>query len=106
MPRGRAENQLRLQARIVEIGALRHTPAGLPALDLRLEHESTQQEAGQSRQVRAALRAVALGAMAERLGRQVIGSQACFSGFLASPQRTRSVVFHIQDFQQDQFQGA
>ena len=105
-PRGDAVNQLRLIACIVEIGAPRHTPAGLPALDLRLEHESTQEEAGQARQVRTVLRAVALGATAERLGRQSVGSRWCFSGFLASPRQASSVVLHIQDFQQDQFQGA
>ena len=88
------------------MGALRHTPAGLPAQDLRLEHESTIEEAGQARQVKAALKAVALGAVAERLCRQAVGSRWCFSGFLASPRSAKSVVLHIQDFQQDQFQGA
>jgi len=99
-------NQLHLTACIALLGAPRHTPAGLPALDLRLEHESTIDEAGQARQVKAALRAVALGAVAERLGRQPVGSRWCFSGFLASPRSAKSVVLHIQDFQQDQFQGA
>ena len=99
-------NQLRLSACIVELGVPRHTPAGLPGLDLRLEHESSLIEAGQARQVKAALKAIALGAVAERLGRQAIGSQWCFTGFLASPRNAKTVVFHIQDFQQDQFQGA
>ncbi len=77
----------------------------MPALDLRLEHESRVEEAGQARQVRAALRAIALGAVAERLGSQALGSSWCFSGFVASPRNAKSVVFHIQDFQPDQFQG-
>ncbi|MCL1960421.1 MAG: primosomal replication protein N [Desulfovibrionaceae bacterium] len=104
MPPGGA-NALCLTARIVELGAPRHTPAGLPALDLRLEHESTVQEAGQPRQAKAALKAVALGAVAERLGKQAVGSLWRFTGFLASPRNAKTVVFHIQDFQQDQFQG-
>jgi primosomal replication protein N len=33
-------NQLLLTAVVAELGALRFTPAGLPAIDLRLEHES------------------------------------------------------------------
>jgi len=100
-------NQLRLTARIVEIGAQRFTPAGLPAIDLRLEHESLIEEAGQPRQVKAALKAVALGAVAERLGRQAAGFSGSFSGFLASARNAKTAVFHIQDFfQQDQFQGA
>ena len=98
-------NHVVLTASISEAKPLRYTPAGLPALDLRLEHESSVEEAGQARQVKAALKAVALGAVAERLGRQTIGSRWRFSGFLASPRHAKSVVFHIQDFQQDQFQG-
>lgn len=98
-------NQVRLSARVVEAGALRHTPAGLPALDLLLEHESEVEQLGQVRKVRLVLKALALGTLAERLATQAIGSHWRFSGFLASPRRGRQVVFHIQDFQQDQFQG-
>ena len=46
-------NQTRLTASIVEIGAVRLTPAGVPALDARLEHESEVEEGGSSRQVKA-----------------------------------------------------
>jgi primosomal replication protein N len=31
---------------------MRYTPAGLPALNLKLEHESEVKEAGQTRQVK------------------------------------------------------
>jgi primosomal replication protein N len=94
-------NQLVLTACIVELDALRYTPAGLPALNMRLEHESDMQEAGQTRQVKAAMKAVAFGAMAERLVKQAIGSAWRFSGFLATPRNGKHVVFHIQEFQQD-----
>ena len=99
-------NTTRLTAVIAETSPLRFTPAGLPALDVRLEHESQLEEAGSTRSVRLALKAVALGAVAERLVKQSVGSQWQFSGFLASPRNAKSVVLHIQDFQQDQFQGA
>ena len=99
-------NLTRLTAVIAESNPLRFTPAGLPALDLRLEHESQVEEAGSQRTVRLVLKAVALGAMAERLAKQPIGSQWLFSGFLASPRNAQSVVLHIQEFQQDQIQGA
>ena len=98
-------NQLRLSATLAEAGALRHTPAGLPALDMRLEHESSIQEDGQMRQVKAQLRAIALGTVAERLARQPIGSSWCFSGFLASPRQGKHVVLHVQDFQQNPSHG-
>ncbi|GAC1389707.1 MAG: primosomal replication protein N [Variovorax sp.] len=96
----RAANQLLLTACVAEAGALRHTPAGLPAIDLKLEHESSIEEAGQSRQVKAALKAVAFGAVAERLARQTLGSLWLFQGFLATPRNGKHAVFHIQDFQQ------
>jgi len=51
--------------------------------------------------VKASLKALAVGAMAERLGRQAVGSQWRFTGFLASPRNGKHVVLHIQDFQQD-----
>jgi len=94
-------NHVVLTAGIVEAKALRYTPAGLPALDLRLEHESSVEEAGQSRQVKAVIKAVALGSLAERLGVQAIGKVLRFSGFLATPRNGKFVVLHIQEFQQD-----
>lgn len=80
---------------------MRYTPVGLPALDLRLEHESSIQEAGQERQVKAAVKAVAFGAMAERLAKQAIGSAWRFNGFVATPRNGKNLVFHIQEFSQD-----
>ena len=96
-------NQTILSARIAEAQALRYTPAGLPALDLRLEHESETLEAGTQRQVRVEIRAVAFGTDAETLARQAIGSGLRFTGFLAAPRHGKHPVLHIQSFQQDQF---
>lgn len=96
-----ALNQLLLSAAITELAALRFTPAGLPALDLRLEHASTRDEAGQARQVKAVLKAVAFGSVAERLARQALGSGWRFQGFLANPRNGKNPVLHITDFQQD-----
>jgi primosomal replication protein N len=94
-------NQLVLSARIAQAGTLRYTPAGLPALDFSLEHESELSEAGQARQVKVAVKAVAFGAVAETLGRQPIGSSWNFTGFLATPRNGKHPVFHIQSFVQD-----
>ncbi len=94
-------NQLVLGAAIAELDPMRYTPAGLPALNMRLMHESDVQEAGQMRQVKAVIGAVAFGAVAERLGRQAIGSVWRFQGFLATPRNGKHPVFHIQEFQQD-----
>ena len=97
-------NQVVLTAYIAEASALRYTPAGLPALDFRLEHESELTEAGQKRQVKVAVKAVAFGSVAETLGRQTIGSLWRFTGFLATPRNGKHPVLHIQSFQQDSVQ--
>jgi primosomal replication protein N len=94
-------NQLVLTACIAGVDPLRYTPAGLPALNISLEHASEIQEAGQSRQVKATLKAVAFGAMAERLAKQAVGSTWRFNGFLATPRNGKHVVLHVQEFQQD-----
>ena len=94
-------NQTILSARIAEAQALRYTPAGLPALDLRLEHESEVREADATRQVRVEVKAVAFGTDAETLARQAIGSAFRFTGFLAAPRHGKHPVLHIQSFQQD-----
>jgi primosomal replication protein N len=94
-------NRTELSACIVEQAALRYTPAGLPALDLILEHASEIEEAGQLRKVQLKLRALAFGSLAERLVKQAVGSVWTFKGFLATPRQGKSVVLHIQEFQQD-----
>jgi primosomal replication protein N len=94
-------NQLVLSASISEASALRYTPAGLPALDFRLEHQSEVTEAGQPRQVNMAIKAVAFGSLAETLGKQAIGSSWKFTGFLATPRNGKHPVLHSQSFQQD-----
>jgi primosomal replication protein N len=92
-------NQLVLVGRIAEIGAMRHTPVGIPAVDMVLEHESEVQQAYQPRKIRATVKAVAFGAVAEGLLRQEMGSVWCFKGFVSTARNSKRVVFHIQDFQ-------
>ena len=94
-------NRTELNACIAEQAALRYTPAGLPALDLILEHASEVEEAGQMRKIQLKIRALAIGPLAERLVKQAVGSVWTFKGFLATPRQGKSVVLHIQEFQQD-----
>jgi primosomal replication protein N len=94
-------NHARLLAVIAERAAMRYTPAGLPALDLILEHSSEQNEVDNRRKVQLRIRALALGEVAERLNGKEMGSSWLFGGFLATPRQGKSVVLHIQDFQQD-----
>lgn len=90
-------NRLVLNAAIVERSAMRYTPADLPALDMRLAHESMVAEAGHQRQVRMELKSVVIGPMAEQLNRVELGVTRDFAGFLASQRNGRGVVFHITE---------
>lgn len=90
-----------LSGRVAQLKPLRYTPAGVPALDLELTHTSQATEAGAPRQVTLTLRCLALGTVAERLAAQAIGTTGRFQGFLANRGRSKSVLFHIQDFHKD-----
>ncbi len=85
-----------LTARIVERGALRTTPAGLPALDLSLGHESETVQLGKPRKVSLELRARAVGELTASLLAAELGMEHCFEGFLGSQRNGRGVVFNIQ----------
>ena len=87
-----------LGAVIAEVEPLRYTPAGIPALILRLDNESECQEAETSRKVTMLIKAMAFGALAERLVKQPVGSQWEFQGFLANGRGGKQIVFHIQEF--------
>jgi primosomal replication protein N len=94
-------NHVVLTATVAELSALRHTPAGIPVMEFKLEHASQQMEAGQMRQVKATMKAMAFGTLAEQMGQQSLGSQWRFSGFLSSTRNGKSVALHIQDLSQE-----
>ncbi len=93
-----AGNQFELLARVVQVQSLRYTPAGIPVINLVLEHESTVTELDTPRLVKLLLKAVAFGAKAETLSRQGLESVLQCHGFLANARNGKGVVFHIQDF--------
>jgi len=88
-------NRLLLSAQLVERAALRYTPAGLPALDLSLKHESAVSEDGQPRQVSMEMRAVAIGAVTKGLLVAELGSMSLYTGFITSARNGRGLLFHI-----------
>jgi primosomal replication protein N len=93
-----AGNLLQLSAVVVQVQSLRYTPAGVPAVNLVLEHGSTVTEVDTPREVKLQLKAVAFGSLAETLSRQALDSACRFHGFLANARNGKGVVFHIQDF--------
>ena len=94
-------NAVVLTACITEVHALRYTPAGIPALQLVLEHQSEVQDGQGKRQVKMVLKAMAFGSLAERLVNQAVGSNWKFQGYLSNARAGKSVVLQIQNFSQD-----
>jgi len=92
-------NTVKLTARIAGASPLRYTPAGIPALNLVLEHESEIEEAGVTRQVKLTVRAVVFGALAEVSARSELGKLQFFTGFLINARTSKSLVFHIQSIE-------
>ena len=97
-------NQLVLTACLVEVSPLRYTPAGLPALNFSLESDAEVQEmgdqSGSKRQVKVSLKALAIGHLAESIGKQALGSVWKFTGYLGAARQGKNIVFHIQEFNQ------
>lgn len=90
-------NRLVLQAQLLERGAVRYTPAGLPALDMSLKHESQLTEAGHPRKVSVEIRAVAIGEITQPLAKLAIGAESGFAGFISAQRNGRGVVFHVTE---------
>jgi len=94
-------NTVVLTACIAGVQTLRYTPAGIPALQLVIEHQSEVQDVQGKRQVKMVLKAIAFGTLAERLASQAVGSHWRFQGYLSNSRAGKSVVLQIQDFSQE-----
>ena len=93
-------NQFQFVACIAERDILRYTPAGIPIVSARLEHRSTQMEAGIARLIEFEMSALAVGEISGRFNRAELGKVFQFGGFLARKNRnSKSLVFHIVDFE-------
>jgi len=92
-------NRLVLSAQLVARGAVRYTPAGLPALDLSLKHESQVTQDGSPRQVSMEIKARVVGDITRLVERLEIGSHQGFAGFLGSQRNGRGIVFHVTEVQ-------
>jgi primosomal replication protein N len=92
-------NRVRLHAKLVALGDLRYTPAGIAVLQVGLHHQAAVAEAGIERQLDFELEAIAVGDAAQRLGRQALGTALDIDGFLAPrSKRSHSLRLHITEF--------
>ncbi len=93
-------NQFQFVASIAERDVIRYTPAGIPVVTAKLQHQSEQTEAGIKRLVEFELTAFAAGEISGRLNRAGLGEMFRFTGFMARRNRnSKSLVFHIVDFE-------
>jgi primosomal replication protein N len=94
------QNRLELSGRLLELGKLRHTPAGLAALEFKLAHESEQDEAGGRRKVQAEIGAIAFESQARLLAGRPLGSAVRVLGFLsARSRRGKKLVLHVTNIE-------
>ena len=92
-------NRLQLNARLTHKEPIRFTPAGAAVLSVRVEHRSTQTEAGRPREVNFEAECVALGEIAQQLEAIATGTDLELTGFVAARSKlSRLLVFHINGF--------
>jgi primosomal replication protein N len=85
-----------LSGRLLELGALRYTPAGVAAVEFRLAHDSEQHEAGGQRKIQAEIGAIAFETQAKLLTGRPLGSAVKVQGFLsAKSKRSKKLVLHV-----------
>jgi primosomal replication protein N len=88
-------NEVVIDGRLMQRGALRYTPAGTPAIDFVLEHSSLQSEAGSERRAQCKITAVALGDAAVKVRALSTNRTVRITGFLAQRGRSeQQVVLH------------
>jgi primosomal replication protein N len=89
-----------LSGRLLELGALRYTPAGVAALEFKLAHESEQDEAGARRTIRAEVSAIAFETQAQLLAGSSLGAGLRIQGFLgAKSKRSKRLVLHVTNIE-------
>jgi len=95
-----ALNRVELSGRLLELGALRLTPAGVAALEFKLSHESEQPEAGTQRKVEAEIGAIAFEVQARLIAGRPLGSEVKLEGFLsAKSKRSKKLVLHVTNIE-------
>jgi primosomal replication protein N len=89
------DNHVTLRGRLIEMDALRYTPAGVPIVKFRIAHESSQVEAGTQRQVGCEVAGVAFETEAKLLSSAQLGAEVSIRGFLdRKGKSSRQVELH------------
>jgi len=96
-----AQNKVRIDGCLLECEPVRYTPAGIPAVNAVLAHQSQPMEAGSERKTEFEIPLIALGDLALQFARFKPGVLLRVEGFLAaySMKRRREFVLHMQSFE-------
>ncbi|HEY9531068.1 MAG TPA: primosomal replication protein N [Burkholderiales bacterium] len=79
---------------------MRYTPAGIPAVEFKLRHESEQHEAGGSRRIEAEIGGIAFEAQARLLASAKLNTGLKLQGFLgARNKRSKKLVLHVTNIE-------
>lgn len=90
-----------MQARLIERGALRYTPAGLAVAQVKLGYRGVQVEAGVERQLDFELEAVAIGGVAQTLAAVALGTPIDLDGFVSPTRKgSRQLKVHITSYRE------
>ena len=85
---------------MLELGALRYTPAGIAAVEFKLRHESELDEAGAKRSILMEIAAIAFEAQARVLANAKLNSGMKLQGFLAAKsKRSKKLVLHVTNIE-------
>jgi primosomal replication protein N len=94
-------NQTVICGKIIKLGVLRYTPAGVAVIDFTINHASRQIEAGITRQVLCEIFAVALGQMAITISDFKTDTMVKLTGFLNRKSRNNhQLVLHVNNIVQ------
>ena len=89
-----------LSGNLIELDALRHTPAGIPVVNFRLSHASEQIEAGHARAVQCEVAGLAFDREARLMAAAKLGMQVKITGFLAGKSRdSKQLVLHATNIE-------
>lgn len=89
-------NQTVLEGIVIEISVLRYTPAGVPFVEMRVQHSSRQREADIERDVSVTLSVFALGDPALTAATIKTGQSIAIKGFLSQRSlKSEYPVLHV-----------
>ena len=84
---------------ILKVEPIRYTPAGLPVLQMELDHRSEQMEVGIPVKIEFAMKVKVVGEIAQEIARLPVGTEIAVKGFLArASRRSDATVLHVNSY--------